>query len=252
MQRTPPKTIIPVTLYHRHKKLLLGFAVAVVVIVALLVFGNKAFAPDGANTSPVNPAAEDTQQPVQFDKTKYSTDDPASIWVIVNKQRPLNPLTYAPDDLVTVSDERMRSDAANALEQMFTAASAAGHQLDGLSGYRSYSRQQTVYGREVNTYGQAVADTQSAKPGYSEHQSGLSIDIGGGGCGIEDCFGDTPEGKWVAANAYKYGFIIRYPDGKEPVTGYRYEPWHVRYVGIELATEMHAQNILTLEEFFGL
>lgn len=203
-----------------------------------------------------NQATQSTTSPPSspaFDKQKYSLTDPTSIWVIANKQRPLNPLQYAPADLVSVGgSQQLRQEAAEALAQLFAAAKAENLVLNPLSGYRSYARQQVVYGNEVKNYGQAVADTESAKPGYSEHQTGWAIDVGGGGCGIENCFGTTPHGKWVAANAYKYGFIVRYPEGKQNITGYRYEPWHIRYVGVELATELHNQNILTLEEFFSL
>lgn len=188
-----------------------------------------------------------------FDKGLHSVTDPTSIWVVVNKSRPFNPLTYVPNDLVGVGNgQYIRQEAATAFKELVSVGASAGLQLQPLSGYRSYQTQQVVYAREVATYGQNVADTQSAKPGHSEHQSGLTIDIGGGGCGIEDCFGNTTEGKWVAANAYLYGFIIRYPEDKESITGYRYEPWHIRYVGKELAGEMKRTNIQTLEEFFNL
>lgn len=136
---------------------------------------------------------------------------------------------------------------------------AAAAKTDGLvltleSGYRSYNLQVSLYNRYVAEQGQAVADTQSARPGYSEHQSGLATDLGGTtnpSCNVEQCYAGTPEGKWIAANAYKYGFIIRYPLGKDSVTGYEYEPWHVRYVGIDASQEMHSRGVLTLEEFFG-
>ena len=203
----------------------------------------------------VTTVTDRTSEPEEpaFDKQQFSLSDPTSIWIVSNKQRPLDPRDYAPSDLVSVGNgQRLRSEAASALTELFDAASSAGYTLRPLSGYRSYSTQVAVYQSEVNAYGRAVADTQSARPGTSEHQTGLAIDIGGGGCGIEDCFGDTEEGKWVAANAYKYGFIIRYPEGKQNVTGYRYEPWHVRYVGKDLSIEMNRQGILTLEEFFGL
>jgi len=122
------------------------------------------------------------------------------------------------------------------------------------SAYRSYSYQVSLYGKYVRDQGQSVADTQSARPGYSEHQTGLAVDVEpyDQQCDVEQCFADLPAGKWIAANAYKYGFIIRYTKDKTHVTGYEYEPWHVRYVGVELATEMHNQHIETLEEFFGL
>lgn len=210
--------------------------------------------PQVNNTSD-KPADTTTTQPTAtgFDKTKYSKDDVTSIWVIVNKQRPLNPKDYAPNDLTAVGGgQQLRKDAASALSNLIAAAKTENLGVQPLSGYRSYNTQVSVYNNEVATNGQAVADTQSARPGTSEHQTGLSIDVGGGGCGIEDCFGTTAEGKWVAANAYKYGFIVRYQAGKETITGYRAEPWHIRYVGVELATEMHTQNVATLEEFFNI
>lgn len=192
-------------------------------------------------------------QTEKFDKKKYSLSDPNSIWVVVNKSRALNPMNYAPDDLVNVGNgQLMRKSAGDSLQSLLKDATNEGVSLQPLSGYRAYATQQTVYAKEVANYGQTVADSQSAKPGHSEHQTGLSIDMGGGGCGIEDCFGNTAEGKWLAANAYKYGFIIRYPNGKESITGYRYEPWHIRYVGKDLASEMQNNNITTMEEFFNL
>lgn len=201
--------------------------------------------------TPPTPKAEPA--PAAFYKTKYSLTDPTSPWVVVNKQRPLSPLSYAPSDLASAGGgQQLRQEAATALAAMFAAAKAKRLTLQALSGYRSYSRQQTVYQNYVDTYGQASADTFSAKPGYSEHQSGWAIDIGGGGCGIEDCFANTAEGKWVAVDGYKYGFIVRYPASKQDVTGYKYEPWHIRYIGVELATEMHTQDSATLEEFFSL
>jgi len=193
------------------------------------------------------------QQQAKFNKTKYSIDDPSSIWVIANKNRPLNPLTYSPSDLVEVgNNQQMRTEAATALTTLIAGAKAEGLTIQALSGYRSYSKQVTVYNNEVSKYGQAVADSESAKPGYSEHQTGLAVDVGGGGCGIEDCFGETAEGKWLALNAYRYGFIVRYTAEKQSITGYRAEPWHIRYIGTELSNEMHEQNVTTLEEFFGL
>ena len=114
--------------------------------------------------------------------------------------------------------------------------------------------QVSVYNNEVKTYGQATADKQSARPGYSEHQTGLAVDLEPASrqCEVQDCFASTIEGKWLAVNAYLHGFIMRYPPGKEAVTGYKQESWHFRYIGKELAAEMKQQNITTLEEFFGL
>ncbi len=202
------------------------------------------------NNEPDEP--EQSNETPAFNKSMFSNDDPASIWVVANKKRPLQPLSYAPNDLVSISGQRLRSEAAQQLTALIAAAKQENLTLQPLSGYRSYETQVSVYNNEVRTYGQTVADSQSARPGTSEHQTGLSIDIGGGGCGIEDCFGDTTEGKWVAANAYKYGFIVRYTAGKESITGYRAEPWHIRYIGASLATEMQRTNTTTLEEFFDL
>lgn len=188
-----------------------------------------------------------------FDKKRLSNDDPASTWVVVNKNRALNPLAFEPSDLVNVgNNQQLRKEAAAALAIMILDAKNQGLAIAPLSGYRSYATQVSVYNKEVAANGQTVADTESAKPGYSEHQTGLAVDVGGGGCGIEDCFGTTAEGKWLAVNAHKYGFIIRYQTGKEAVTGYRAEPWHIRYIGTELSEEMHKQNATTLEEYFNL
>lgn len=205
----------------------------------------------------------DTNHSSSFDKNMHSISSPDSIWVVVNKNRPL-PDGYEPSDLV-VPSVRLRLDstnqqmkfrraAAGALQEMFTAADRAGVTLVFGSGYRSAALQKQFYDNYVAQDGQAAADRYSARPGTSEHQTGLSFDATNlrGECHLETCFKNTPEGKWLAQNAYKYGFIIRYPDGKEAVTGYQYEPWHMRYVGKELAAEMHRQNIVTLEEFFDL
>jgi D-alanyl-D-alanine carboxypeptidase len=226
------------------RKIIIG-ATLFVVLIGLFIFFNKesADAPASVTTTKAEPS---------FDTSKYSNSSSESIWVIVNKNRRLNPITYTPPDLTPVGNgQTMRKEAAAALQVMFQAATNEGLSLKPLSGYRSYTTQQTIYTNEVGRFGQSVADSQSAKPGYSEHQTGFAIDIGGGGCGIEDCFGNTAEGKWVAANAYKYGFIVRYIPGKESITGYRAEPWHIRYIGTELSNEMHKRGITTLEEFFS-
>jgi D-alanyl-D-alanine carboxypeptidase len=195
-----------------------------------------------------------------FDKKARSIDNPASLWVVVNKRRPLNPIDYAPADLVTVpvpyqNKPMLRKEASNAVVSMFAAAAAEGAGgMQSQSAYRSYSTQVSVYNGWVSSLSKTKADMQSARPGTSEHQTGLAIDISPVPlkCALEACFGDTPQGKWLAANSYRFGFILRYVADKTAVTGYIYEPWHFRYVGIDLATEMHKTGITTLEEFFGL
>lgn len=200
--------------------------------------------------------------PDAFDKQQYSIDDPNSPWVVVNKKRQLSPKDYAPSDLVTPNvplrttgeEMKLRKATADALQAMFADAKKAGLNLMLSSGYRSYNFQVGLYNRYVKEIGQASADTQSARPGYSEHQTGMAADIEPAtrNCEVEVCFADTPEGKWLAANAHAYGFIIRYTPDKTAVTGYTYEPWHIRFVGTQLANELKVQNIETLEEFFGL
>jgi D-alanyl-D-alanine carboxypeptidase len=187
---------------------------------------------------------------------------PADIAVLVNK-RIMLPADYRPSDLVEPNvpfifkekDEKrlMRQEAARALERMFEAAKHDGIYLAGVSGYRSYETQASLFNYYVKTQGAEVARKYSAEPGHSEHQTGLAMDVSGstGKCAAEDCFADTPEAKWLEQHAPAFGFIIRYPKGKEQITGYNYEPWHLRYVGTAIATAMAAKGI-TLEEYYGL
>lgn len=207
-------------------------------------------------TEPLSPTAD------AFDKSKYSIDEPGSLWQVVNKSRPLPP-DYVPSDLI-VPDVRLRLSASEQqmkfrqiaeedLIKMFDAASEQGVTLVFGSGYRSYSLQKQFYDSYVARDGQEAADRYSARPGTSEHQTGLSFDVTSisGKCHLEICFADMKEGQWVRNHAYEYGFIIRYPEGKKQITGYQYEPWHLRYVGRELASEIQKSS-QTLEEFFGL
>jgi zinc D-Ala-D-Ala carboxypeptidase len=199
-----------------------------------------------------------------FDKTQFSLDDPTSPWVVANKQRPLNPIDYAPNDLTVPNvplkyeagamETELRAEAATALQELFASAKAAGQPLIFVSGYRSHNYQASLFNHYVNTQGLETALNQSARPGHSEHQTGWAADVGAQSreCEIEACFGDMPEGQWVASNAYKFGFIVRYPQGLTGTTGYDYEPWHLRYVGKALAAEMQHSGTLTMEDFFNL
>ena len=207
------------------------------------------------------PSATPTPTPSStFEKAAFSIDDPSSYWVVVNKLRPLNPLSYGPPDLVTVpvahdNPAIMRSAASAALVAMFAAGAAEGAgQMQVQSSYRSYSVQVQVYNGWVSSLGKAQADQQSARPGFSEHQTGLAVDISTVPlkCSLAACFGTTPQGEWLAANAWRFGYLLRYPADKTAITGYEYEPWHFRYIGVPLATELHKEGIETLEEFFGL
>lgn len=183
-----------------------------------------------------------------------------SIEVVVNKERNLSD-DYVPNDLVTITDvptclanpevNQLRKIAANALTTMFEAAMEELEvQLYARSGYRSYNTQVSLYNGYVSNHGKEAADKFSAKPGQSEHQTGLAMDITSDSVNLQltEDFGDTDEGKWVSENAHKFGFIVRYQKGKEDITGYMYEPWHVRYVGEELAKKVYESG-LTLEEY---
>ena len=207
-------------------------------------------APPAASSAPT-PAA--TSAAPTFDRTQLSVDDPASLWVVVDKARPLSPIDFAPTDLVPIGGGyELRAEAASAMEAMLAAAASDGLTITVQSAYRSYDYQVGLFQAQVARFGEERAEVQVARPGYSEHQTGLAADVGGGGCDIESCFATTAEGQWVAANAARFGFLVRYPDGKTDVTGFRYEPWHVRYVGVPLATELQRTGTATLEEFFGL
>ncbi len=146
----------------------------------------------------------------------------------------------------------MRPDAASALEQMFAAAQEEGIHLYARSGFRSYTTQKAIYERKLGRVDdERSANASVAKPGYSEHQTGLAMDFEGEstlGQGLNAAIADSPEGIWVAENCHRFGFILRYPKDKTNITGYIFEPWHVRYVGVEAAEEITALGI-TFEEY---
>ncbi len=216
--------------------------------------------PKPTSSKPTSPKPTSSKTPTpSFDKTAHSIDNADSIWVVVNKLRALDPIDYAPDDLVypdvvNINNQPMRQQTADALVAMFDAASADDIGLTVQSAYRSYETQVSVYAGWVDSEGQEAADLTSARPGHSEHQTGLAVDVSGssGECSLQICFGETVYGKWLAENSWKYGFIVRYPDGFTDVTGYEYEGYHMRFVGITLATEMHDTKVPTLEQFFDL
>lgn len=213
--------------------------------------------PDGNDT---NAQAEEPPVKTQEDVTVVA--DPESVTALVNPVNKL-PEDYNPTDLVYpdvrfVFDEKiekrmMRQEAASALEEMFAAADADGMPLAGVSAYRSHQTQTSLFDRYVKKDGLEKAKTYSAVPGTSEHETGLAIDVtaSDGSCAVEDCFGDMPESAWLDEHAAEYGFIVRYPKGKDDITTYQYEPWHLRYVGKELAQEL-AQSGETLEEHYGV
>ena len=197
-----------------------------------------------------------------FDKSQLPLDEASSIWVVVNKGNKL-PSSYRPADLTVpavalgkssaLEEMHLRSEAAKYLRSMFSHAKQDAVNLILLSGFRSHALQEAVYGNYASAFGVSQADTFSARAGHSEHQTGLAADIGAQNrrCELDICFKDTAEGRWLAANAHRFGYIIRYQENTQKITGYQFEPWHLRYVGVDLANQIYVSK-LTMEEFFGL
>ena len=184
--------------------------------------------------------------------------------VVVNKLRALDPIDFAPPILTVMPSSEsldnsrelvLAPSAANALVVMAEQMHAEGYgQLFVNSAYRTYDYQVELFESKTRQYGLAGALVRSAKAGHSEHQTGLAVDVSvpAQGCAIMTCFGETVGGKWVAANSWRFGFIVRYEEETTAITGYSYEPWHLRFVGEELATEYSENGIHTLEEFWSL
>jgi zinc D-Ala-D-Ala carboxypeptidase len=194
------------------------------------------------------------------------TDAASSLTVVVNKKRPLNPITYAPMNLIKPAfvggagvnpyGLKLAAPAASAMVRMAAALKLAGAGVLELeSTYRSYADQVAIHDKDVAKFGLVAGENLAARPGYSEHQTGLAADVGAVGqeaCRIRVCFAATAPGKWLATNAWQYGFILRYPDGQTATTGYQFEPWHFRYVGVDLSTAMHNAGYKVLENYLKL
>ncbi|WP_199615651.1 M15 family metallopeptidase [Paenibacillus alkalitolerans] len=182
-----------------------------------------------------------------------------SVLILVNKRLPLS-ADHEPGDLVVPDipftfegdheKKHLRRPAARAAESLFAAAKKEGIELFGVSGYRSYKTQNWLWKYNVKKKGESAASRYNAFPGMSEHQTGLALDVTSKSAeySLTVRFGNTEEGIWLANNAHRFGFIVRYPQGKESITGYAYEPWHIRYVGVEAARTIHDRK-LTLEEW---
>jgi D-alanyl-D-alanine carboxypeptidase len=188
-------------------------------------------------------------------KTSGLVKNPSDIFVLVNKNHYLDPgfmpkdlvklnITFAPE--ATQEERMMRKEAADALKTMFAEGRKENILLRGVSGYRSYKSQKQVYDQNLKAKGRDYVESFVAYPGQSEHQTGLSIDVGA--VNNTQNFGTSKEGKWLQKNANKYGFILRYPKEKENITGYSYEPWHIRYVGKKAAGQIYSRGIV-LEEY---
>lgn len=194
------------------------------------------------------------------DKTKIIIiENPEAIDALVNKERSL-PSDYIPNDLVDITvlhktekpeSKMLRKEASAALSELFENGMKNNFKFIAVSGYRSHSRQVYLFNNYAKNHGEEEANRFSARPGQSEHQTGLTMDVSIESLNFKlvEELGETPEGKWLAENAHKYGFIIRYPKGREHITGYQYEPWHIRYLGKDLAAKVYESN-LTYDEYY--
>lgn len=182
-----------------------------------------------------------------------------SLQVVVNKTRALNPKNYYPNDLVKIPKFNpygriIRKSVSKAIVAMGVQMK---HDKKGTlvvqSGFRSFASQTKIHNSKVKALGKVKGENLAARPGYSEHQTGLAVDFGAAGVStLQISFAKSKAGIWLAANAHRYGFVLRYPKGKTGITGYQFEPWHFRFVGVTVATQMFNQKIATLEEYYGL
>lgn len=246
-------------------------AAAVAVTVVALVVGVVAAPPPPRTTTSPASAVEETPSPsvVAPDRATevrepvgrpastrlrgHSLTDPSSPWVVVNKRRPLDP-DYRPRTAV-VRGYQVARIAAAPLEDLMRAADGKGLGLKIASAFRSYGYQQQVHAAAVATRGREAAELRSARPGHSEHQTGLAVDVvtpADTSCSFDPCFGEQPAGRWLERQAWRHGFIVRYLRQDTAVTGYQPEPWHLRFVGRRLAAELHRTGITTLEEYFDV
>lgn len=212
---------------------------------------------NNAEQDDTNENSNDNNDDTSNDTGDNSDDDP-TITALVNKEHSLED-NYAPDDLVTVDVptvlenpevNQLREVAADALKDMFDEAKESGIYLHARSGYRSYETQVQLFQNYVEQHGEEAANRYSAKPGQSEHQTGLVMDVTSESMDfqLDESFDETEEGKWLRDHAHEYGFIIRYPKDGEDMTGYMYEPWHIRYLGVDMATNVYESG-LTYEQY---
>ncbi len=213
------------------------------------------------STSEINtptPISTETPSPTPSNTPEIISEDTTSndsLLRIINKKQTIEP-DYVPSDLVDVpvsqySHQKLRQEAASSLEEMFKAASDDGIELYLISGYRSYTKQQELQNYYRDTLGDVQADRIDCIPGSSEHQIGLAVDLGtvDHKYELDTDFSKTEAYQWLISHCSEYGYILRYPEGKEEVTGIKFSPWNFRYVGNEYSTKI-TESGLTMEEYF--
>ncbi len=187
--------------------------------------------------------------------TDLERNDREHLLAVVTKKEALQPVDYAPPDLVQWRDSayEIRAEVVEQLESLFAGAERDEVYLRVISGFRSYATQVETYRSWVRTLGRSAAQASSARPGHSEHQTGLAVDLDGadGACYLDPCFGRSVPGRWVATHAFRFGFVVSYPKGYQDRTGYVYEPWHIRYVGPSTARGMHESGVTLLQDYLS-
>jgi zinc D-Ala-D-Ala carboxypeptidase len=243
----------------RTKKSLLVVAILLLVMFAGIFYGCSQSGLKGLLDGKQNTSVPDYKSIGKLiRKQALESAKSNGLLILVNKQNPIDH-DYKPEDLSAIkyyatdrvaAGRYMRKPAASAFNKMVEAAARDGVVLKMTTAYRSYDFQKMLYDNYVSQSGEQAANRYSAKPGQSEHQTGLAVDVSSPSVNYQltSAFGETAEGKWLANHAHKFGFILRYPEGKENITGYNYEPWHLRYVGMFAANEIYQQEV-TLEEY---
>lgn len=241
-----------------RKLFILIIAIGLVYMMGCGATGNSSSDPESGN--PIEDGMVEEPSELELLQSSLEADRASGYLILVNKENGLDS-EYAPSDLADIiyyAKDRssigryMREEAANAFHALSEAAALEGYEIVVTTAYRSYGFQSDLYYGYINSKGQEWADKYSAKPGTSEHQTGLAADCSSPSVGYQltSAFGESKEGIWLAENCTEFGFIIRYPQGKEDITGYSYEPWHIRYVG-RSAAEVIKEKSLTFEEFIG-
>lgn len=236
--------------------------ILLIIMLVVLVEGISAYRRSKSEENQLNYSSTSSSvtAPVA-EKSAYPTGtDPetlGSLTQLVNQNHGV-PTDYEPTDLVMndlpgIRDTYLRKEAAEALANLFAAAEKDGAALLCCSGFRSYASQQEVYADQISQSGEEEAKKTTAPPGFSEHQTGLCMDVTSASVNndLTTDFINTTEGKWLDKNAWKYGYIVRYPDGMERITGYTYEPWHIRYLGKDVAKAVYLSG-KTYEEYLGI